>query len=144
MTGTSAPACLLVYGTLQRGERNHHLIAGAHYLAPAETAEAAFTLCVYGSVSTPGRVTPAISRGGTWRIGGEVYALDQDLLAVLDRFERVGLDYDREDVPLASGGTAWLYLHRRTAQRQPLADAPGRILADGCATWRDPLPPASA
>lgn len=135
---------LLVYGTLQQGQRNHRLMAGALCLGPAETAEAAFTLMVYGSVSNPGRVTPAVSRGGTCRIGGEAYDVDTDLLAMLDRFERVGIDYDREEIRLASGSAACLYLCRPQALRQPLPDAPGRHIVGNCASWRDPSSGPSA
>lgn len=139
MIGAANLAHLLVYGTLQQGQRNHHLMAGARSLGHAETAEARFNLAVYGSVSTPGRVTPAVSPDGPWRIGGELFAVGPELLAELDRFERVGIDYDREAVPLALGGSAFIYLHRAQSRRLPLPDAPGRLIQGDCATWRDPM-----
>jgi gamma-glutamylcyclotransferase (GGCT)/AIG2-like uncharacterized protein YtfP len=108
---------VFVYGTLKRGERNHHRMAGARFVGPAITRDSAFTLIEQASVSAPGRTTPSVGTGGAHRIAGELYDVDDTLLAALDRFERVGTDYERRTVWLAGGASAQIYLH--SADRRP-------------------------
>jgi len=40
---------------------------------------------------------------------GEVFAVSADELRRLDRYERLGLRYQRRRLPLASGSMAWVY-----------------------------------
>ncbi len=66
--------------------------------------------------------------GGEHAIAGEVYAVDGDTLAALDRLEGVPRFYQRAPIPLADGTTAETYLLTR-------AQVEGRpIIATGC--WR--------
>lgn len=102
---------VFVYGTLKRGERNFDRMAGACFIGPATTRDAAFTLREYDSVSRPGRLVPDVSAGGEHRIAGELFEVGDDLLAALDLFERVGVDYERQTVALADGQLAQMYLH---------------------------------
>jgi gamma-glutamylcyclotransferase (GGCT)/AIG2-like uncharacterized protein YtfP len=111
---------VFVYGTLKRGERNHHLLAAASCQGAAVTRQAGFTLREYASTSSPGRITPSVQAGGAHRIAGEVYDLDAELLVRLDRLERLGLDYERQTVPLASGDPAQIYLRASASQRPAL------------------------
>lgn len=102
---------VFVYGTLKRAERNFDRMIGARFIGPATTRDAAFTLNEYDSVSRPGRLVPDVSAGGTHRIAGELFEIDDDLLAALDLFERVGVDYERRTVVLTGGRSAEMYLH---------------------------------
>lgn len=111
---------VFVYGTLKRGERNHHFLASAQHLGADATQEARFAMREYASVSSPGRIAPSVDAGGSHRIAGEVYAVDADLLARLDQLERVGVDYDRQTVLLASGHTAEIYLRAPSSRRPAL------------------------
>jgi gamma-glutamylaminecyclotransferase len=120
---------VFVYGTLKRGERNHHRMAGARFVGPAVTRDAAFTLIEQASVSTPGRTTPSVSPDGAHRIAGEIYEVDDTLLAALDDFERVGLDYERRTVALADGHSASIYL--RLASRPDRRPITGFVHLDG-------------
>jgi gamma-glutamylcyclotransferase (GGCT)/AIG2-like uncharacterized protein YtfP len=45
--------------------------------------------------------------GGTTR--GEVFVASAQVLARLDRYERLGIRYERVRLPLADGGPAWVY-----------------------------------
>lgn len=45
------------------------------------------------------------------RAPGEVFVVDADELRRLDRYERLGIRYQRSSLTLASGATAWVY-HR--------------------------------
>lgn len=110
---------VFVYGTLKRGERNGFRMAGAQFLRAATTAEARFTMGEYDSTSFPGRTTPDVSIGGAFRIAGELYEVDGPLLAALDAFEAVGIEYDRQTVLLDDGQWAQMYLHLSSSARRP-------------------------
>lgn len=103
---------LFVYGTLKRGCKNHHLIAGESFVGEARTSPG-FRLYHLGDF--PGMVA---DDGDTEGVTGEVWAVDELQLARLDAFEGVaeGL-YRREPVPLMTPfetGTVYSYLYARS------------------------------
>lgn len=128
---------LFVYGTLKRGERNHARLAGARHLGPATTRDAAFAMAEYASVSRPGRLAPDVRPGGACRIAGEIYEVDEERLAALDRFERVGVDYHRTVIALGDGTVAQAYLGAPEGRRP--ANPAGRFVSvvDGVASWSE-------
>jgi len=80
---------VFVYGTLRRGQCLHHVLADQEFLGEAQTAP------VYVMVSLgdfPGLVLPeAFAREvNSLSIEGELYCVDRDCLAELDRVECVG------------------------------------------------------
>lgn len=104
---------VFVYGTLRRGQPNHRLLAGAHYLGTHVTP-ACYTMLDLGTY-------PAVIEGGATAVVGEVYAVDRALLARLDRFEDCPGEYARRriDTPY---GAAWIYLYSRTPRgKRPIA-----------------------
>lgn len=111
---------LFVYGTLKRGERNHRLMAGQHFVRPAQT-EPGFRLIDLGPY--PGMVRAA-DRPGVW---GELYDVSECGVDELDDFEGVPELFVREVIDLADGERAWAYLYNRpvpphaaTGDRWPL------------------------
>ena len=112
---------LFVYGTLMKGEPNHHELSAAVHLGPAVTTKG-FELVLMG-------VYPALVRGGVGVVLGELYRIDRSLLAVLDRFEGHPTLYRRRRIVLKGGSTTHAYLlSRARAQRlRPL----------GCPGWRE-------
>lgn len=129
---------VFVYGTLLRGEVNHHLLTGAGFLGPHRTAPC-FTLYLLGAY--PG----AVPAGGT-AITGEVYRVDRAGLARLDRLEEYPRLYDRRAIP-TPWGRAWVYLYRGPVRDCPvlaggdwraLVAAPGSCRAAGVRHTRDP------
>jgi gamma-glutamylcyclotransferase (GGCT)/AIG2-like uncharacterized protein YtfP len=102
---------VFVYGTLKRGGGNHAFLAGQRYLGDARTVPG-FTLYSLGDY--PGLVR---APGDTAGVTGELWVVDYDCLAELDRLE--GLDeglYERIDVLLAPNhlaGSAQTYLYAR-------------------------------
>ena len=102
---------VFVYGTLLRGEVNHHLLAGADWHGPHRTAPC-FTLYRVGAY-------PGVVRGGGTAIVGEVYAVDGVGLRRLDRLEDYPLLYDRHLIP-TSYGSAWIYLYRGVVSGRPV------------------------
>ena len=96
---------VFVYGSLQRGERNHRMMAGAHLLRLAKTVPA-FELFDLGSF-------PAMVACGTGQVLGEVYEVEPDLLDRLDIFEGVPALYERHTIALEDGSEADAYLMRQ-------------------------------
>jgi len=103
---------IFVYGTLKRGGSNHLFLHGQKFLGDARTTPG-FTLYSLGDY--PGMVrAPGDGDGVT----GELWTVDDDCLAELDRLE--GLDeglYERIDVllapnPLAGSAQTYLYLRQ--------------------------------
>jgi gamma-glutamylcyclotransferase (GGCT)/AIG2-like uncharacterized protein YtfP len=87
-----ARTVLFFYGTLKTGGRANHLLAGADCLGPA------WTLPLYRLYSLgpfPGMV---LDRANGMAIHGELWAVDDALLARLDRYEGVPGLFTREVV----------------------------------------------
>jgi gamma-glutamylcyclotransferase (GGCT)/AIG2-like uncharacterized protein YtfP len=93
---------VFVYGSLMRGEAHHERLAGARFLGAARTPPA-YTLVSLGEY-------PALVAGGGTCVEGELYAVDADTLAALDRFEEHPDLYRRTAIALESGARAWAYL----------------------------------
>jgi gamma-glutamylaminecyclotransferase len=100
---------IFVYGTLKRGCKNHHYMAGQSFVGPAGTAPG-FSLFDLGG--HPGMVRVPGAKG----VSGELWSVDEPCLARLDELEGTaqGL-YRRESVPLeggapTGGAQAYLYL----------------------------------
>jgi gamma-glutamylaminecyclotransferase len=129
---------VFVYGTLLRGEVNHHLLAQAEFLGSHRTA-ACFSLYLL-------RAYPGAVRGGTRAIPGEVYGVDRAGLRRLDRLEDYPTLYDRQ-LLATPYGRAWIYLFRGSVRDRPLIPGgdwrsfvadPDSIRAAGVRRARDP------
>ncbi len=97
-SATSASVQLFVYGSLKRGGRHHHELAGAAFLGPAETI-AGYRLEPLGEylslVSLRDRRGPSASTDGS-TVQGELFELPASKLPALDAFE--GDSYVRGEV----------------------------------------------
>ena len=92
---------LFAYGSLKRGQRNHHQLGGARFLAEARTAPRfALRLLAGYPLLVP----------GTSAIQGELFEVPTAQLASLDAFE--GDPYQRRELELEGGGRAIAYLAR--------------------------------
>jgi gamma-glutamylcyclotransferase (GGCT)/AIG2-like uncharacterized protein YtfP len=78
---------LFVYGSLLQGETAHFRLRGARLIARART-DAAFTLIDMGDY-------PALVEAGDTVVTGEIYAVDEGLLAELDEYEEAPAVYQR-------------------------------------------------
>jgi gamma-glutamylcyclotransferase (GGCT)/AIG2-like uncharacterized protein YtfP len=107
-----ARTTLFVYGTLLRGEKNHHLLSRAEFLGPARTAPE-FSLVEMGGY-------PALARGGTTTVHGELYVVDDSLRDELDAFEGHPSLYCRRPIKLDDGTTAEAYIVERTTFDLPV------------------------
>jgi gamma-glutamylaminecyclotransferase len=117
---------VFTYGTLLKGEVNHHLLAQACFVAEART-EPCFELFDLG-------LFPAMSTGGETAVLGEVYAVDDATLARLDHLEGHPSFYQRTRIRLDGGQEVQTYL-------MVLARMHGRVMiASG--DWRAHRAPA--
>jgi gamma-glutamylaminecyclotransferase len=101
MTGFVA---VFVYGSLLKGEANHHLLRGAEYLGPGRTPPA-YRLLDLGAY-------PGLVADGTIAVAGEVYRVAASLLGTLDALEEHPTVYVRTAIRLEGGRDVWTYLLR--------------------------------
>jgi len=118
-----APPYLFVYGTLMRGEHNEQVMpSGAKFLGEASTKEG-FALLNMG-------LPAMIRRAGAGVVRGEVYEVNEGILARLDRFEGHPDFYRRERVPLEGPvPEAWCYLRATPYSRAEAMPSP--------ASWKE-------
>ncbi len=102
---------VFVYGTLRQGQANETFLSGASLLGPHRTAPC-FRMLDLGPY-------PGVVSGGTTAIHGEVYAIDGQVLALLDRLEDYPTSYDRQRIP-TPWGPAFIYLYRRPVPKARL------------------------
>ena len=110
---------VFVYGTLMKGESNHHYLRNARFLGKAATAPQ-YRLYSLGAY-------PVLCDAGKQRIHGEVYRISQVALQRLDELEEYPQYYQRKLIA-TPWGRAWIYY-----QRQPRGRA--RLISSG--DWRD-------
>lgn len=109
--GLGSAGFVFVYGTLKRGGRLHEmLLEGVGTRYEGDDRVTGFTLRVHNGGGFPAAVPAAGAE-----ITGEVYALDECTLAVLDRIE--GADrpegsrmYRREEITTVAGRRVWVYV----------------------------------
>ena len=97
---------LFVYGTLKRGQRNHRLLTGQEFVAPARTLP---HYRLYDTGSYPCLVEDA--NNGV-AVGGEVYRVDESLLPRLDELEGAPKLFRRAQIAVEGFGEpvfAYLY-----------------------------------
>lgn len=92
---------VFVYGTLRPGGRNHHYMATARHCGTYVTP-ARFTLLDTGPY-------PAALDDGTTALVGDVFTIDAQTFAALDRLENYPVHYTRRQIDTAHG-PAWIYL----------------------------------
>jgi gamma-glutamylaminecyclotransferase len=94
---------VFVYGTLKRGQPNHHLLAGSAFCGAAQLAG----LALYDLGPFPMAID---CEGAT--LHGELFAVNDRQLAVLDRFEGAPRLYQRHSHQLNDGRAVWVYVGR--------------------------------
>lgn len=93
---------VFVYGSLKRAGLHHAEIRDATF-ERAATTEAGFRLVMQG-------IYPALTRGGSGVVHGEVFSVTATLLGALDRFEDVPVLYQRQRIRLDDGSDAEAYV----------------------------------
>lgn len=99
---------VFVYGSLMKGYHNHRFLRDARFLRRDRTTHYHFRMYSLGSF-------PAVVAAGGPDAGpveGELYEVDDQTLAALDRLEGHPSHYVRQKVALEGGSQAWMYLYR--------------------------------
>ena len=92
---------LFVYGTLKKGFRNAVYLENARCLGEFIT-DPVYAMYDFGNY-------PAVSEMGKTAIKGEVYEIDEELLASIDQLEWYPEFYQRMLIE-TSYGSAWMYV----------------------------------
>ncbi len=134
--GDGEATLLFVYGTLKRGQANHHRLRGARWVGDALLKGA----CLYDLGPFPMAIL------GEGEVGGELYAVAWTALPGLDAFEGCPRLYQRHWLPLADGRQAWVYLglarqvrHSRRLSEGMWPGAAARPAASTRQLWSWPL-----
>lgn len=101
-------ALVFVYGALKRGGKNNHKLLCSDFIGEGETMPV-FEMMNLGS--DPGVVK------GTNKICGEVFEVDSNTLHELDKLERLGWVYEREQTFVYIAGVrlvCWIYIYKHT------------------------------
>lgn len=94
------------YGTLKRGRGNHGLLANAEFLGEAIT-KPEFTMYNLGWF-------PGVRKVGNTAIHGEIYRVNEQEFAALDRLEGYPSLYVREQIDIKGRTeTPWIYIINR-------------------------------
>lgn len=126
---------VFVYGTLKDGFGNNRLLKSAEFIGRA------CTVLPYVMLDTGG--FPVVFQdGGKHNVSGEVYEVDDQTLAMLDRleghpsfYERRQIEVDVEDTGVLQ--TCWMYFGNTSAGswgRRSLPEVP--VQANGAYNWR--------
>lgn len=95
---------VFVYGTLRQGGSNHHMLAECEFVGPHET-EPRYTMCRLGQF-------PAVVARGETPIVGELYRIEDEVLALLDELECYPQVFSRQVINTPPGD-AWMYVYNR-------------------------------
>jgi gamma-glutamylcyclotransferase (GGCT)/AIG2-like uncharacterized protein YtfP len=87
--------CVVVYGTLRRGKRNHALLETSRFIGEATTLRT-YWMITTGAFPVVLDAVPADFGHLPLAIAGEIYHVDDAVLEQLDRLERKGQAYDRK------------------------------------------------
>lgn len=102
---------VFVYGSLRRGQRNHHFLGASRFLGMHKTAPD-YTMLVVGAY-------PGVIARGQHSIVGEIYRVSAATLAQLDLLEECPEAYERKRI-VTSAGRAWMYLYRHATGAEPV------------------------
>ena len=102
---------VFVYGTLRKGEVNHHLLHGAE-LSGEHMTRPQYRMLNLGAY-------PGVVEGGTTAICGEIYRVSRMQFVHLDRLEAYPALYNRKLIP-TQWGRAWIYLYRGNRNARPV------------------------
>lgn len=115
---------VFVYGTLRRGEGNSYLLKGSKFIGPAVTAGRGYSMTRHGTI-------PFVADGGNCQVLGELWSVNDETFARLDRLESHPRLYRRRrrwfwtQHPAKSGQTryrGWVYVVNRGWGAAPLVN----------------------
>jgi gamma-glutamylcyclotransferase (GGCT)/AIG2-like uncharacterized protein YtfP len=97
---------LFVYGTLKKGYGNHHIIADAEFLGTAKTPRNYDIFPVH-----PAGGFPICVENGKFHVLGELYKINEKILARCDQLESHPDFYRRKLIKLHDGPLDYIYIY---------------------------------
>lgn len=126
---------VFVYGSLKRGQPNHHWLAGAIWLGEASLDG----VQLFDLGPFPMAVGRAPSQwDGIHPLRGELYRVDGAILQRLDRLEGAPRLFERHWLPASDGANAWVYLGRAAQVRHAPQIPSGHWEGPRLARWQRP------
>jgi len=124
---------IFIYGSLKRGYHNNHWLGKSSFLNTARTADAAYEM-------HPVTGFFPLVVAGNYRISGELFVVDDDILAGLDYLEGNGMSYTRQQIKLSSVDVlVWMYVYNYPDQLPPSDNLGVLVGTDGSVqTWLNP------
>jgi gamma-glutamylcyclotransferase (GGCT)/AIG2-like uncharacterized protein YtfP len=110
---------VFVYGSLKRGQANHHHLAGSPFCGDAQLSG----LALYDLGPFPMAIS--CDDPNAW-LHGELYAVGTTQLGTLDRFEGAPRLYERQRHVLRDGRPVWVYVGRARQVRHVSLICSGR------------------
>lgn len=91
---------LFVYGTLRRGQRNHHFLENARFITKAKST-AVFSVSLKKTDKYPEGYPIALpsDAANAQKLEGEIYEIDEETLMRIDILEEYPHEYDRIELP---------------------------------------------
>lgn len=125
LSHSGARHLVFVYGTLKRGHRNHRRLDGAAFVSGAAT--------VMPYVLMAGRIPVMFEDDGTGvPVTGELYAMDDGMLAMLDHFEGHPAWYCRERIAVRDLRTGQVCQAFAYLFQGPVSDDMARLGSEYC------------
>lgn len=131
---------VFVYGTLKSGQSNHSLISpdkvGSVFIGSAVTCSESYKISCNGGF--PMVQDTRVSGPNHYKIIGEIYTVDHNVLKRLDRLEGNGSLYARTKRPfivnidgIATEIPAWIYLFMGNMQHYAVSDSRNLVRYQG-------------
>jgi gamma-glutamylaminecyclotransferase len=92
---------VFVYGTLKRGQRNHHYLVQAEFVGD-HLSEECFSMYQFDDY-------PAVTENGSHAVSGEIYRVNRLGFEMLDELEGYPRFYQRIEIA-TDYGCAWMYI----------------------------------
>jgi gamma-glutamylcyclotransferase (GGCT)/AIG2-like uncharacterized protein YtfP len=125
---------VFVYGSLKRGQPNHHWLAGAPWLGEGRLDG----VQLFDLGPFPMAVALPPSQQACDLLRGELYQVDGVTLTQLDRLEGAPRLFQRHWLGLNDGRSAWVYLGRARQVRHAPPIPSGLWTGPRLARWRRP------
>lgn len=125
---------VFVYGSLKRGQPNHHWLAGATRVGEGQLE--GVQLFDLGPFPMAVRHAGEPSSPGCPVLQGELYRIPQASLSQLDRLEGTPRLFERHWLRLRDGQDAWVYLGRPTQVRHAPRIADGHWCGPRHPRWQ--------
>ena len=135
---------VFVYGSLKRGQWNHSLLSGLRAVFKGKTVTEQSYHMLSGSVAQSRRFPVLLDnypQSSARKVAGEIYHVDDECLAQMDRLERVPDSYERKVANVTENGhavQAFIYVGNPARWNQSGWPLWTDIDGNGALLWSEP------